>query len=96
MDLGKVATIAKMRALGYSQREIAEEIDVSQPSVAYQLRKLKQRVKDRSRDEVLSKVLLGGFIDSLSGSALARFLNFSEAVEETGDTLSPDTFDDAI
>jgi predicted transcriptional regulator len=96
MDLGKVATIAKMRALGYSQREIADEIGVSQPSVAYQLRKLKQRVKDRSRDEVLSKVLLGGFIDSLSGSALARFLNFSEAVEEAGDTLSPDTFDDAI
>ena len=96
MDSGKVATIAKMRALGYSQREIADEIGVSQPSVAYQLRKLKQRVKDRSRDEVLSKVLLGGFIDSLSGSALARFLNFSEAVEEAGDTLSPDTFDDAI
>ncbi len=96
MEPGKLATIAKMRALGYSQREIAEEIGVSQPSVAYQLRKLKQRVKDRSRDEVLSKVLLGGFIDSLSGSALARFLNFSEAVEEAGDTLSPDTFDDAI
>ena len=96
MEPGKLATIAKMRALGYSQREIAEEIGVSQPSVAYQLRKLKQRGKDRSRDEVLSKVLLGGFIDSLSGSALARFLNFSEAVEEAGDTLSPDTFDDAI
>ena len=96
MEPGKLATIAKMRALGYSQREIAEEIGVSQPSVAYQLRKLKQRVKARSRDEVLSKVLLGGFIDSLSGSALARFLNFSEAVEEAGDTLSPDTFDDAI
>ncbi|SVA83917.1 uncharacterized protein METZ01_LOCUS136771, partial [marine metagenome] len=54
VEPGKLATIAKMRALGYSQREIAEEIDVSQPSVAYQLRKLKQRVKDRSRDEVLS------------------------------------------
>ena len=88
--------MAKMRALGYSQREIAEEIGVSQPSVAYQLRKLKQKAKDRSRDEVLSKILLGGFLDSLSGSALARFLNFSEAVEEAGDTLSPDTFDDAI
>jgi len=96
MDPGKLATIAKMRALGYSQREIADEIGVSQPSVAYQLRKLKQRVKGQSRDEVLSKVLLGGFIDSLSGTALARFLNFSEAVEEAGDTLSPDTFDDAI
>jgi len=82
MEAGKLATIAKMRALGYSQREIAEEIGVSQPSVAYQLRKLKQRVKDRSRDEVLSKVLLGGFIDSLSGSALARFLQFTPEEEE--------------
>ena len=72
MEPGKLATIAKMRALGYNQREIADEIGVSQPSVAYQLRKLKQRVKDRSRDEVLSKVLLGGFLDSLSGSALAK------------------------
>jgi predicted transcriptional regulator len=93
MDLGKVATIAKMRALGYSQREIAEEIGVSQPSVAYQLRKLKQRVKDRSRDEVLSKVLLGGFIDSLSGSVLARFLQFSDGEEEV---LGEDDSEDAI
>ena len=93
MDPGKVATIAKMRALGYSQREIAEEIGVSQPSVAYQLRKLKQRVKDRSRDEVLSKVLLGGFIDSLSGSALARFLQFSDGEEEV---LGEDDSEDAI
>ena len=88
-----MATIAKMRALGYSQREIAEEIGVSQPSVAYQLRKLKQRVKDRSRDEVLSKVLLGGFIDSLSGSVLARFLQFSDGEEEV---LGEDDSEDAI
>ena len=93
MDLGKVATIAKMRALGYRQREIAEEIGVSQPSVAYQLRKLKQSVKDRSRDEVLSKVLLGGFIDSLSGSVLARFLQFSDGEEEV---LGEDDSEDAI
>ena len=93
MEPGKLATIAKMRALGYSQREIAEEIGVSQPSVAYQLRKLKQRVKDRSRDEVLSKVLLGGFIDSLSGSVLARFLQFSDGEEEV---LGEDDSEDAI
>ena len=93
MEPGKLATIAKMRALGYSQREIAEEIDVSQPSVAYQLRKLKQRVKDHSRDEVLSKVLLGGFIDSLSGSVLARFLQFSDGEEEV---LGEDDSEDAI
>ena len=93
MEPGKLATIAKMRALGYSQREIAEEIGMSQPSVAYQLRKLKQRVKDHSRDEVLSKVLLGGFIDSLSGSVLARFLQFSDGEEEV---LGEDDSEDAI
>ena len=95
MKASKLATIAKMRALGYSQREIAEEIGVSQPSVAYQLRKLKRMSQKGSKDEVLSKVLLGGFVDSLSGSALARFVGFSshDGAEEV---LSPDTFEDAI
>ena len=96
MEPEKIATIAKMRALGYSQREIAEEIGVSQPSVAYQLRKLKQMSRGASKDEVLSRVLLGGFLDSLSGSALARFLRFSDSDEEAESPLSPDTFDDAI
>ena len=96
MESGKIATIAKMRALGYSQREIAEEIGVSQPSVAYQLRKLKRMSSGASKDEVLSKVLLGGFLDSLSGSALARFLRFSDSDEEAKSPPSPDTFDDAI
>ena len=95
MDASKLATIAKMRALGYSQREIADEIGVSQPTVAYQLRKLKQRVNNHSRDEVLSKVLLEGFVDSLSGSALARFVGFSSR-DDAEEVLSPDTFEDAI
>ena len=88
MEASKLATIAKMRALGYSQREIADEIGVSQPSVAYQLRKLKRMGDEGPRDEVLSKVLLSGFLDSLSGSALLRFLQFSseeEAALEEGD-----------
>jgi len=96
VDPGKLATIAKMRALGYSQREIAEEIGMSQPSVAYQLRKLKRMSRKGSKDEVLSKVLLGGFLDSLSGSALARFVGFSARDDDGEEVLSPDTFEDAI
>ena len=95
MEPGKLATIAKMRALGYSQREIADEIGVSQPSVAYQLRKLKRMSRKGSKDEVLSKVLLGGFVDSLSGSALARFVGFSSR-DDAEEVLSPDTFEDEI
>ena len=87
MDASKLATIAKMRALGYSQREIADEIGVSQPSVAYQLNKLKGMAAEGLRDEVLSKVLLSGFLDSLSGSALLRFLQFSP---EEGKALEKD------
>jgi len=82
VEASKLATIAKMRALGYSQREIADEIGVSQPSVAYQLRKLKRMADEGPRDEVLSKVLLSGFLDSLSGSALLRFLQFPPEEEE--------------
>ena len=82
MDASKLATIAKMRALGYSQREIADEIGVSQPSVAYHLRKLKGMAAEGLRDEVLSKVLVSGFLDSLSGSALLRFLQFSPEEEK--------------
>ena len=96
MESEKIATIAKMRALGYNQREIAEEIGVSQPSVAYQLRKLKRMSVGSSKDEVLSRVLLGGFLDSLSGSALMKFLQFSDTDDEAESSLSPDTFDDAI
>ena len=87
MDASKLATIAKMRALGYNQREIADEIGVSQPSVAYHLRKLKGMAAESPRDEVLSKVLLSGFLDSLSGSALLRFLQFSP---EEGKALEKD------
>ena len=96
MEPSKLATIAKMRALGFNQREIAEEIGVSQPSVAYQLRKLKRMSAEGSKDEVLSKVLLGGFIDSLSGSAIAKFMGFLAHDGDTEDILSPDTFEDAI
>ena len=94
MEARKLATIAKMRALGYSQREIADEIGVSQPSVAYQLRKLKRMAAEGPRDEGLSKVLLSGFLDSLSGSALLRFLQFSPEEEEAME--KDDDSDDAI
>ena len=46
------------------------------------MRKLKRMAAEGSRDEVLSKVLLSGFLDSLSGSALLRFLQFSPEEEE--------------
>jgi len=94
VEANKLATIAKMRALGYSQREIADEIGVSQPSVAYQLRKLKQMADEGSKDEVLSKVLLGGFLESLSGSALLRFLQF--ASDQEGALEEADDSEDAI
>tara|TARA_B100000745_G_scaffold134803_1_gene88111 strand:+ start:73 stop:363 length:291 start_codon:yes stop_codon:yes gene_type:complete len=96
VEASKLATIAKMRALGYSQREIAEEIGVSQPSVAYQLRKLKRMSAEGSKDELLAKILLGGFLDSLSGFALVRFLDSSGPEDEMESPLNPDTFDDAI
>ena len=63
--------------------------------MAYHLRKLKRMAQLGSKDEVLSKVLLGGFVDSLSCSALARFVGFPSR-DDAEEVLSPDTFEDAI
>ena len=58
------------------------------------MNKLKGMAAEGPRDEVLSKVLLSGFLDSLSGSALLRFLQFSPEEEEAME--KDDDSEDAI
>ena len=43
----EMARIMQLRALGWSQREIARDIGVSEASISYRLR----RIRDRSRRE---------------------------------------------
>ena len=45
----EIAELLKMRALGFSQAEIAKALDTSQQVIAFQLKKLKE-FEQQSRD----------------------------------------------
>ena len=56
----QISSLIKLRAIGWSQSEIAESLGISQQVVAYNLKKLKKKSKEKSPDEVFSAALLGG------------------------------------
>ena len=47
----KLSSLLKLRAIGWSQSEIAESLGISQQVVAYNLKKLKKEAKEKSPDE---------------------------------------------
>ena len=55
----QIAQIAKFRALGYTQQEIADEVGLSRQAVAYQLQQLKNKSKIEGEIEVLATALMG-------------------------------------
>ena len=70
MTSEQIALLVKLRALGWSQAEIAEKLLVSQQTVAYQLRKLKELSLKNGPDEVFTKTLLAGFAGAAAGMSL--------------------------
>ena len=56
-----------MRALGWSQTEIAEALGKSQQVIAYQLKKLKAESKKKGTDEVFNAALIGGLAGAAAG-----------------------------
>ncbi len=70
----KLAKMLKLRALGWSQKEIAEELGTSQQVIAYQLNKLKKQSKKKGVDDVFSTALLAGLAGAAGGLALAMLL----------------------
>ena len=56
----QISSLIKLRAIGWSQIEIAESLGISQQVVAYNLKKLKEESKKKGADEVFSTALGGG------------------------------------
>ena len=56
----QLSSLLKLRAIGWSQSEIAKTLGTSQQVVAYHLKKLKEESKKKSTDDVFSAALLGG------------------------------------
>ena len=71
----QLADLLKLRAVGWSQQEIADAIGVSQQVVAYQLKKLRERSMKENPDDVFSAILLGGIAVGASLGALAMLVS---------------------
>ena len=77
----QVTELLKLRALGWSQAEIAEKLGTSQQVIGYHLKKLKKQSKERGADEVFNAALIGGLIGAGTGIgvfALLELLNQSQ------------------
>ena len=70
----ELAKMLKLRALGWSQAEIAEELDKSQQVIAYQLKKLKKESKKKGTDEVFNAALIGGIAGAAAGIGVFALL----------------------
>ena len=70
----ELAKMLKLRALGWSQAEIAKELDKSQQVIAYQLKKLKKESKKKGADEVFNAALIGGLAGAAAGIGVFALL----------------------
>ena len=70
----QIAQMLKLRALGWSQAEIAVDLNVSQQTVAYNLKKLKEKSKKLGTDQVFNSALIGGLAGAAAGIGVVALL----------------------
>jgi DNA-binding Lrp family transcriptional regulator len=70
----QIAQLLKLRALGWSQSEIAEKLNTSQQVIGYQLKKLKEQSKKKGTDEVFNTALIGGLAGAAAGIGIVALL----------------------
>ena len=66
--------LVKLRALGWSQTEIAEELGVSQQVVGYNLKKLKRKSQESGIDQVFNSALIGGLAGAATGIGILAIM----------------------
>ncbi len=55
-----------LRGLGFSQKDIADKLDVKQEAISYQLKQLRTRIKDEGRSEY--DVFIDVVLESVRGT----------------------------
>jgi DNA-binding CsgD family transcriptional regulator len=78
----QIAELLKLRALGFSQAEIAKTLETSQQVIAYQLRKLKEQAKSKGTDEVFNAALIGGLAGAAAGIGVVALLELLKNQKE--------------
>ena len=81
LDANQVVKLLKMRALGFSQSEIAKALQTSQQVIGYNLKKLKQQAMDRGTDEVFGSILFGGLTDGALGVGVYALIELINEME---------------
>ena len=74
----QIAELLKLRALGWSQAEIAERLGTSQQVVGYHLKKLKEQSMKLGTDQVFNAALIGGLAGAAAGISIATILKLLE------------------
>ncbi len=78
----QIAEMLKLRALNFSQQEIAEALNTSQQVIGYQLRKLKKQAKNKGADEVFNAALIGGLAGAAAGIGIVALLELLKNKKE--------------
>ena len=73
----EISELMKLRALGWSQKEIAEAIGTSQQVIAYQLKKLKNASKSLGVDDAFGKNAILPFLAGALAGAGAGVLTYA-------------------
>jgi len=74
MSPQQIASILKLRGIGWSQKEIADTIGASQQVVAYHLKKMREESRQKGVDDVFSAALLGGLAMGAAAAGLAMLI----------------------
>ncbi len=82
LDTNQILKLLKMRALGFSQSEIAIALQTSQQVIAYKLKKLKQQAMEKGTDEVFNSVLVGGLTGGAVGAGVYALLEIINRMEQ--------------
>jgi DNA-binding Lrp family transcriptional regulator len=82
LDPNQIAELLKLRALGFSQAEIAKALDTSQQVIAYQLKKLKEQATKKGTDEVFNAALIGGLAGAAAGIGVIALIELLKNQKE--------------
>ena len=74
LDAQMVAEIAKLRALGFSQKEIADRFGVTQTTVSYHFKRLRELALKEGEDNVF-RTIVASLVGLESGALLAYLLS---------------------
>ena len=80
LDPKQLAKLLQLRALGWSQQEIADAIGVSRQVIGYQLKRLKKESEIKGTEEVFRSALIGGLAGAAAG--IGMFALLSELFKE--------------